>query len=408
VKSFTGVHDEGEQSLPLAGVKVIEFTHMVMGPAVGLILADMGAEVIKLEPAHGDKTRGLPGSGAGYFPAYNRNKRSLCVDLKSKEGKAVVLRLVDSADVLVENFRPGTMDRLGFGYDALRERNKRLIYCSEKGFLAGPYEERTAMDEVAQMMGGLAYMTGPPGRPLRAGASVIDVQGGMFGALGILGALLQRKETGEGQKVIASLFESTVFLVGQHMAQYAVTGEAAAPMPARISAWAIYQVFETKDDDLVFVGIVSDKQWEILCAAFDLRDLALDESLKTNDGRAANKDRLLPIIKNVFGSYTKAELMAKLDASGLPFAPITRPDELFDDPHLNAGAGLVPFTVTDGARKGYETKLPALPLEMDGHRFGLRIPVPRAGEHSREILAEAGYSKNEIEALLEAAVVTAE
>jgi len=397
-----------EQSLPLAGVRVIEFTHMVMGPAVGLILADMGADVIKLEPTHGDKTRGLPGSGAGYFPAYNRNKRSLCVDLKSPEGKAAVLRLVDSADVVVENFRPGTMDRLGFGYEELRERNERLIYCSEKGFLAGPYEERTAMDEVAQMMGGLAYMTGPPGRPLRAGASVIDVQGGMFGALGVLGALLQRKQTGEGQKVIASLFESTVFLVGQHMAQYAVTGEAAAPMPARISAWAIYQVFETKDDDLVFVGIVSDKQWEILCDAFNLDELAADESLKTNDGRATEKDRLLPIIKKVFGSYTKAELMEKLDASGLPFAPITRPDELFDDPHLNAGGGLLPFTVTDGDRKGHETKLPALPLEMDGHRFGLRLPVPRAGEHTREVLAEAGYSDAEIEEMLRAEVVTAE
>jgi crotonobetainyl-CoA:carnitine CoA-transferase CaiB-like acyl-CoA transferase len=397
-----------EQSLPLAGVRVIEFTHMVMGPAAGLMLADMGADVIKLEPAHGDKTRRLPGSGAGYFPAYNRNKRSLCVDLKSAEGKTAVLRLVDAADVIVENFRPGTMDRLGFGYEELKRRNKGLIYCSEKGFLAGPYEERTAMDEVAQMMGGLAYMTGPPGRPLRAGASVIDVQGGIFGALGVLGALLQRKQTGEGQKVIASLFESTVFLVGQHMAQYAVTGEAAAPMPARISAWAIYQVFETKDDDLVFVGIVSDKQWEILCDAFGLDELAADESLKTNDGRATEKDRLLPIIKKVFASYTKAELMEKLDASGLPFAPITRPDELFDDPHLNAGGGLLPFTVTDGERKGQETKLPALPLEMDGHRFGLRLPVPHAGEHTREVLAEVGYSDDEIDKMLTAGVVTAE
>lgn len=397
-----------EQSLPLAGVRVIEFTHMVMGPAAGLILADMGADVIKLEPAHGDKTRGLPGSGAGYFPAYNRNKRSLCVDLKSAEGKAAVLRLVDAADVIVENFRPGTMDRLGFGYKELKKRNKGLIYCSEKGFLAGPYEERTAMDEVAQMMGGLAYMTGPPGRPLRAGASVIDVQGGIFGALGVLGALLQRKQTGEGQKVIASLFESTVFLVGQHMAQYAVTGEAAAPMPARISAWAIYQVFDTKDDDLVFVGIVSDKQWEILCDAFGLDELAADESLRTNDGRATEKDRLLPIIKKVFAAYTKAELMEKLDASGLPFAPITRPDELFDDPHLNAGGGLLPFTVTDGERKGQETKLPALPLEMDGHRFGLRLPVPRAGEHTREVLSEVGYSDDEIDEMLTGEIVTAE
>ncbi|MCP4924869.1 MAG: CoA transferase, partial [Gammaproteobacteria bacterium] len=261
------------QVLPLAGIKVIEFTHMVMGPAAGLMLADLGADIIRIEPAKGDSTRRLPGSGAGYFPMYNRNKRSLCVDLKSVAGKELVLKLVDEADVLIENFRPGTMDRLGFGYAALKVRNSKLIYCSEKGFLSGPYERRTALDEVAQMMGGLAYMTGPPGQPLRAGASVIDVQGGMFGALAILAALHQRAETGQGQQVIASLFESTVFLVGQHMAQYAVTGKAAAPRAGRVAAWAIYQVFETADEDHVFVGVVSDKQWKLLCESFGLDEL---------------------------------------------------------------------------------------------------------------------------------------
>jgi len=395
-----------QQALPLAGVKVIEFTHMVMGPAAGLMLADMGADVIKIEPVGGDSTRRLPGSGAGYFPMYNRNKRSLCVNLKAEAGKAAVLKLLETADVLIENFRPGTMDRLGFGYDTLRELNPRLIYCSEKGFLAGPYEERTALDEVAQMMGGLAYMTGPPGQPLRAGASVIDVQGGMFGAIGILGALHQRHATGEGQKVIASLYESTVFLVGQHMAQHAVTGKAAAPMPARVSAWAIYQVFATKDDDMVFVGVVSDKQWLMLCDAFGLDELKADESLKTNNDRVAEKDRLLPLIKEVFASYTKAELMAKLEKTGLPFAPIARPEDLFEDPHLNAGGGLVPFTVTDGEFAGQQAKLPALPLEMDGERFGLHQPVPRAGEHSREVLREYGYDEAAIEALLEAGEIS--
>ena len=165
-----------QQKLPLAGVRVIEFTHMVLGPAAGLMLADMGADVIKIEPAEGDGTRKLLGSGAGYFLMYNRNKRSLCVDLKSDAGREAVQRLVESADVVIENFRPGTMDRLGFGYETLSRRNPRLIYCSEKGFLHGPYENRTALDEVTQMMGGLAYMTGPPGKPLRAGSSVIDVR----------------------------------------------------------------------------------------------------------------------------------------------------------------------------------------------------------------------------------------
>lgn len=393
---------------PLAGVRVIEFTHMVMGPAAGLILADMGADVIKIEPVQGDSTRRLPGSGAGYFPMYNRNKRSLCVDLKAPAGKQAVLRLLDSADVLIENFRPGTMERLGFGYPALSERNPRLIYCSEKGFLPGPYEHRTALDEVAQMMGGLAYMTGPPGRPLRAGASVIDVQGGMFGATGVLAALYQRETTGRGQHVVASLFESTVFLVGQHMAQYAVTGKPAAPMPARVSAWAIYQVFDTADDDQVFVGVVSDKQWKVFCEAFELADFANDPTLATNNDRVAHKDRILPVIKETFRRYTKQELMAKLDKTGLPFAPITKPEELFDDPHLAAGGGLLPVTISDGEHAGERTRLPALPMAMDGERFGVHHDVPRAGQHSREVLAEAGFSDAEIDQLLAEGVVSAE
>jgi len=394
--------------LPLAGVKVVEFTHMVMGPAAGLMLADLGADIIRIEPAQGDNTRRLPGSGAGYFPMYNRNKRSLCVDLKSEAGKEIVLKLVDNADVVIENFRPGTMDRLGFGYEALTARNAGLIYCSEKGFLSGPYENRTALDEVAQMMGGLAYMTGPPGQPLRAGASVIDVQGGMFGALGIIAALYQRHTTGEGQYVVASLYESTVFLVGQHMAQYAVTGKAAAPMPARVSAWAIYQVFETGDDDQVFVGVVSDKQWKLLCEAFELDELAADRELETNNDRVAHKDRLLPIIKETFRRYTKRELMEKLEATGLPFAPITRPEELFDDAHLKASDGLLEVTVTDGERAGEKAYLPALPLEMGGHRFGVHRDVPRKGQHTREVLKEVGYTDDEIEALVAQGAVGAE
>lgn len=393
---------------PLAGVRVIEFTHMVMGPAAGLILADMGADVIKIEPVGGDSTRHLPGSGAGYFPMYNRNKRSLCVDLKAPDGRELVLKLLDSADVLIENFRPGTMDRLGFGYEALKARNPRLIYCSEKGFLSGPYEHRTALDEVAQMMGGLAYMTGPPGQPLRAGTSVIDVQGGMFGAVGVLAALFQRQTTGQGQNIVASLYESTAFLVGQHMAQYAVTGKPAAPMPVRVSAWAIYQVFTAGDGEQVFVGVVSDKQWKLFCAAFGLDELGADMSLATNNDRVKHKERLLPVIKETFAKYTKQQLMDKLERTGIPFAPITRPEELFDDPHLLAGNGLLPITITDGSHAGDKTRLPALPLEMGGSRFGLHRDVPRAGQHTREVLAEAGLAGTAIEDLLSKGVVGGE
>ncbi len=396
-----------KQALPLDNIKVLEFTHMVMGPAAGVILADMGADVIKIEPVTGDATRHLPGSGAGYFPMYNRNKRSLCINLKSEEGRDVALGLAKDADVVIENFRPGTMDRLGFGYEVLSKQNPRLIYCSEKGFLAGPYEHRTALDEVAQMMGGLAYMTGPPGQPLRAGASVIDVQGGMFGALGIIAALHQRHATGKGQHVVASLYESTVFLVGQHMAQYAVTGQAASPMPVRVSAWAIYQVFETGDDEQVFVGVVSDKQWKDFCAAFELTDFANDSSLDGNSDRVKHKDRIIPVIQETFRRYTKQQLMDKLERSGLPFAPIAKPQELFDDVHLNAGAGLLPITVTDGKNAGQKTKLPALPLEMHGQRFGITRDVPQAGQHTREILQQAGYNDEQVEALIRNGIVAA-
>ena len=381
-------------TLPLHGIKVIEFSHMVMGPAAGLMLADLGAEVIKVEPLGGDKTRRLRGAGAGYFPMYNRNKKSICVDLKSEDGKAAVLNLIDDADVFIENFRPGALDKLGFGWDALSARNPKLIYCSEKGFLDGPYSHRTALDEVTQMMGGLAYMTGPPGRPLRAGTSVIDVTGGMFGAMGVLAALNQRHVTGQGQHISAALFETTVFLVGQHMAQLAVTGTPAAPMPARMSSWAIYQLFETKDNEQVFVGVVSDGQWKTLCEAFGLDHLLDDPDLAENRDRVIHKDKFLPQIEAVFKALTKAELMEKIETLGLPFAPIGKPEEMFDDPHLNAGDGLLDMEIEDGTR----TKLPNLPIALDGARLPLRNDPPKAGEHTEDVFKAAGLDVSTLKA----------
>lgn len=382
-------------ALPLNGIKVIEFTHMVMGPTVGVMLADLGADVIKIEPTKGDNTRRLIGSGSGYFPMYNRNKRSMCLDMKSQDGKEIALKLLSDADIVIENFRPGAMDKLGFGYEDLAKLNSRLIYCSEKGFLKGPYEERTALDEVAQMMGGLAYMTGPPGRPLRAGASVIDVTGGMFGVIAIMAALQERHATGKGQYVKSSLYETTTYLVGQHMAQYAVTGAAAQPMPARISSWAVYDVFDTQDDDKVFVGVVSDTQWVKFCEAFSLEDMKCDPDFATNPERVKRRDTLIPKVRELFKNYTKAELMTKLESTGLPFAPITKPEELFDDTHLNAAGGLVEITLEDGTK----AKLPALPIEMDGKRLGLHTDLPGIGEHTDSILTDLGYSEDDITAL---------
>jgi len=386
---------------PLARLKVVEFTHMVMGPAVGAILAELGAEVIRVEPIGGDGTRELLGSGAGYFSMYNRGKKSVGLNLKDPRGVAIARRLATCADVLVENFRPGTMEKLGLGYESLAGENPRLIYCSEKGFLAGPYEHRAALDEVTQMMGGLAYMTGPPGRPLRAGSSVIDVTGGMFGVIGILAALEQRHATGKGQKVASSLFETTVYLVGQHMAQKAVTGEAARPMPVRISAWAIYDVFETQDAEQVFVGVVSDGLWQKFCAAFGLAALGADPAYRTNAQRVRAREALLPQVRELFRGFTKAELVEKLERTGLPFAPIGRPEDLFDDPHLLASGGLADVTLADGRR----TRLPILPLEMNGQRAVGESRLPKVAEHTAEVLRAIGIGEAEIASLAKAGAI---
>ncbi|WP_445948847.1 CaiB/BaiF CoA transferase family protein [Sphingorhabdus sp.] len=380
---------------PLAGLKTVEFTHMVMGPTVGHVLASLGAEVIRVEPIGGDQTRRLLGSGAGYFPMYNRHKQSICLDLKSEGGMEVARKLCERADILVENFRPGALDRLGLSYEALSETNPPLIYCSEKGFLPGPYEERTALDEVAQMMGGLAYMTGLPGKPLRAGASVIDVAGGMFGVIGILAALEERHRTGKGQKVISSLFETTIYLVGQHMAQFAVTGKAAAPMPARVSAWAIYDVFETKDDP-VFIGVVTDALWEKFCTLFGLDKLWADDTIRKNNDRVLARDRIMPQIRELISGFTRAEVVAKLDGTGLPFAPIGRPEEMFDDPHLAASRGLEPVMLDDGT----ETRLPTMPILMNGKRPNARAIMPQPGADSQTVLNALGYGSDEIETLV--------
>lgn len=394
----------GDTGLPLAGLKVVEFTHMVMGPAVGAILAELGAEVTRVEPIGGDATRKLLGSGAGYFSMYNRNKRSLCLNLKDVRGLAVARRLTREADVVVENFRAGAIDKLGLGFDALSAENPRLIFCSEKGFLPGPYEHRTALDEVAQMMGGLAYMTGPPGRPLRAGSSVIDVAGGMFGVIAILAALEERHRTGRGQKVASSLFETTVYLVGQHMAQKAITGEAARPMPVRISAWAIYDVFETGDGEQVFVGIVSDALWEKFCTAFELAEMAANPDYKSNSHRVLARETLLPQIRDVFRSFSKAELIEKLERTGVPFAPIGKPEEMFDDPHLLASGGLGEVTLADGR----VTRLPLLPVELDGRRPTQGGSLARPGQHSFHVLSELGYSSEEIAVLVAEKVIEGE
>jgi len=386
-------------SLPYEGLRVVEFTHMVMGPTCGMVLADLGAEVIKVEPMghgrHGDATRDLLGSGAGFFPMFNRNKKSIALDLQTPQGKEAVLRLIATADVVSENFKPGTMKKLGLDYDSLKERYPRLVYVSHKGFLPGPYEHRTALDEVVQMMGGLAYMTGRPGDPLRAGTSVNDIMGGMFGAIGAMAALAQREKTGRGQEVQSALYENNVFLVAQHMMQFAVTGKPAAPMPARISAWAIYDVFKVKNDEQIFLAVVSNTAWDIFCDAFGFSDLKEDPRLLTNNDRVRARDWMMPILRERMAQYSAAEISAVFEKSALPFAPITRPQDLFEDPHLNATGGLAEMALPDGKT----TKTVLLPFTLDGQRPGVRQSPPKLGEHSAELLRELGYTDAQIQAL---------
>jgi len=386
-------------NLPLAGLRVVEFTHMVMGPTCGMVLADMGAEVIKVEPMEGDRTRHLLGAGAGFFPMFNRNKKSIAIDLHKPEGAMVARKLAASADVVVENFKPGTMAKYGLDYASLSKVNGRLIYVSHKGFLPGPYEHRTALDEVVQMMGGLAYMTGRPGDPLRAGTSVNDIMGGMFGAIGTLGALIQRGITGKGQEVQSALFENNVFLVGQHMLQYAMTGQPAAPMPARISPWAVYDVFTVKDGEQIFISAVSDAQWRTFCDVFGWADLRADTRYQSNNDRVRERPQLMPTLRERLTRYSAAELSALMEAHKLPYAPIRKPEELFDDEHLLATGGLSDMTLPDGAHAGETTKATLFPFTMDGQRLGVRLSPPVLGAHTDALLDALGYEAGQVQAL---------
>ena len=390
---------------PLNGLCVVEFTHMVMGPTCGMVLADMGAEVIKVEPIDGDRTRRLLGAGSGFFPMFNRNKKSIAIDLHHPEGAEVARRLAASADVVAENFKPGTMGKYGLDYASLSAVNPRIIYASHKGFLPGPYDHRTALDEVVQMMGGLAYMTGRPGDPLRAGTSVNDIMGGMFGAIGVLGALIQRGITGRGMEVQSALYENNVFLVGQHMLQYAVTGQAASPMPARESPWAVYDVFTVKDGEQIFLAAVSDAQWVTFCDALGFADLKADASIALNNDRVKARPWLMPALRERLAHRSAAELSATMERVGLPFAPIRRPEDLLDDPHLLATGGLADMKLPDGERAGQTVKATLFPITMDGERLGVRLDPPRLGEHTAALLESIGYDAAQIDALREQTVI---
>lgn len=396
-------------AVPLAGLRVLEFSHTVMGPTAGLIFAELGADVIKVEPApKGDHTRGLGGFAAGFFAAFSRNKRSIAVDLKKPQGQAVIHRLVPTVDLVLENYGPGTMERLGCGYDQLAPLNPRLIYLALKGYLAGPYENRPALDEVVQFQTGLAFMTGPIGQPLRAGASVVDILGAVFGVVAAQAALRERDQTGKGQRVSSALFESAAFLMSTHMAGMTATGLEARPMPARRGAWAIYEVFKTAGDGQLFIGVTSDQQWTRFVEAFSLQDLAADPRLASNLLRLQERVWLIPALQDVLAKIPQPVIETRCERANVSWARVGQPGDLFTDPHLLATGGLLDVFISRiGGAEGKKVGLPALPIEFgpDRVRGGISRQSPTMGEHSREVLAEAGFSAPDIACLLESGTV---
>ena len=371
---------------PLDGIRVVEFSQMVMGPSCGMILADLGADVIKVEPPKGDRTRFFKSVASGFFNTYNRNKRAIVIDTATPEGRETARKLVAKSDVLIENFRPGFLARMGLGHEDVAVFAPKVIYCSLKGYLPGPYENRLALDEVVQMMGGLAYMTGPPGQPMRAGASVNDIMGGMFGVIAIQAALAERRRTGKGCYIQSALFENNVFLMAQAMMFEAVTGEKSTPYSIKSSPWPVYDLFETKGGEKIFVSIVGEDQWSGFCRAFGKDAWLTDPRLATSQGRVDCRDWIVPEIAALLKTRTMADLSATFEGLGMPYAPVNKPGDLFDDPHLNASGGLMDLTTTDGRT----VRTPTLPFSIDGQRIQKRRDPPRIGEHTDEILAELG------------------
>ena len=393
--------------LPLDGVRVLELGHIIAGPSAGLLLADLGADVIKVErPGEGDQTRGMPAGNGANFHFLNRNKRSITIDLKgSSEGRELFLRLATSCDVVIDNFAYGAVEGLGLGYDVLARVNPGLVYLALKGFLPGPDEARPFLDELAQMSAGLAFMTGPRGQPMRAGASIVDVGAAAYGVIAVLAALRQRDQTGRGQKLTSGLFETTVFWVAQWLANYGATGEPSVPLPelrqGTRMGWGIYQLFTAADGEEIFIGITSNAHWERFCTDFGLADLLADERLNDNRKRVAARGWLPARVAEEMRKYPSAELAERLERARIPYAPLRRPDQLVDDPHLNASDQWI-ATPLPGRPPA---KLPKMPVRSTAFEFSLRRPAPQLGEHTREVLSEFGLSKEEIDALASRRVI---
>lgn len=384
-----------EDFKPLAGIRVVEMSHMIMGPSCGMFLGFLGAEVIKVEPPEGDKTRHLSGMGRGFFPTFNRGKKSVALDLKSAAGRQALDRLLETADVFVENFRDESLDAMELSPELLRQRYPSLIVASCKGFLHGPYQNRTAMDEVVQMMTGMAYMTGPSGRPLRIGSSANDIMGGLFGAFAVLGALLQRGKDGKGHAVRVGLFENCLLLVAQHMVQFDIEGREAPPMPEREFSWPVYDIFETADDRQIFVGAVTEGQWATLCDILGLEELKDDQRLQKRMDQIKARDWTVPIFAAAIATRRFDDLIAVLEPAGIPFAPIHRPAEMYHDPHVNRPGGLLHSKLPGGPCY----RAPGFPFEIDERPVPTGgVDIAAIGADTESVLGALGMAGEEIAA----------
>jgi crotonobetainyl-CoA:carnitine CoA-transferase CaiB-like acyl-CoA transferase len=322
--------------------------------------------------------------GASFFPLFNRGKRSVVLDFAKAEDRETMDRLLASADVFLENFRDGQLEKQGLGADELRRKYPHLIVAGHKGFLSGPYEHRPALDEVVQMMSGLAAMTGTSEKPQRVGSSANDIMGGMFGVISILAALYQKRSGASGADIRIGLFENCLFLVAQHMVEYEMTGVKPRSMPEREHAWPIYDIFETAGGERIFIGVVTEGHWQSFCREFCLSEFLDDPTLRTTTDRILARSRIIPRVTEVIKHCNAAELSAKLDRLNICFSPINRPEDLFGDPHVLRPGGLV----NNVNANGEAFRVPALPIEWNGASIGEGLRVPALGADTSAVRAE--------------------